>query len=38
MICEEGFKWYEKKFGMLIMGGLLFIIVILVIMLWVGGW
>ena len=38
MIREEGPKWHEKKSGTPTMGGLLFIIAILVTTLWVGGW
>lgn len=38
MIREEGPKWHEKKSGTPTMGGLLFIIAILVTTLWVGFW
>lgn len=38
MIREEGPSWHEKKSGTPTMGGLLFIIAILVTTLWVGFW
>lgn len=38
MIREEGPKWHEKKSGTPTMGGLLFIIAILITTIWVGFW
>lgn len=38
MIREEGPKWHEKKSGTPTMGGLIFILAIIVTTIWVGAW
>jgi phospho-N-acetylmuramoyl-pentapeptide-transferase len=38
MIREEGPKWHEKKSGTPTMGGLVFILAIVVSVLWIGAW